>query len=72
MAHIIRKKILTTKQGEPMYKESDYWYVRYRDVDGRRRDKKAFKDKVASIQLMAQIEKKIELAKAGFSKELGQ
>jgi len=65
MAHLICKKIQTTKQGQRIYKQSEYWYIRYKDIDGKWKEKKAYKDKVASTQLMAKIEKKIELAKAG-------
>lgn len=65
MSSLFRKSIPTTERGRRIYKKSPYWYIRYRDENGRSKQKKAFKDKTASEQLKAQIDRKIELAKAG-------
>jgi integrase/recombinase XerD len=65
MAHLIRKTVATTKNGKPIRKESPYWYIRYRDLDGRWKDKKAYKDKTASNQKMAELTRKIELGESG-------
>jgi len=65
MSHLIRKNIPTTKKGKKICKRSEYWYIRYKDEDGRWREKKAFKDKVATEQFKAQIDRKMELADAG-------
>ncbi len=65
MAHLIRKKIPTTKNRKRIYKESAFWYIRHKDINGKWKEKRAYKDKIASTQLMAKLEKKIEQQQAG-------
>jgi hypothetical protein len=69
MVYLIRKKIRTSRQGKHTYKKSDYWYIRYRDIDSKWKDKKAFKNKVVSTQLMAKVVRKIEYARFILAKQ---
>ncbi len=65
MASLIRKKITTTHKGKKIRKESPYWYIRYKDAQGRWKDKRAYKDQTASMQLLAKIARKVELEQEG-------
>ena len=65
MTHLIRKRISTTENKKPVRKESPYWYIRYRDVGGIWRERRAYKDKTASSQKMAEIVRRVELQDAG-------
>ena len=65
MSYLFHKKIPTTEKGKKTRKTSKYWYIRYKDEAGRWKEKKAFKDKVATEQFKAQLDRKMELAKTG-------
>ena len=66
MASLIRRKYRAKdKDGNTYQKQSPYWYVDYIDANGKRKRQKAYKDKVASLQLAARLEKDVELAKEG-------
>jgi len=65
MAHIIRKSITTTRNGQKITAKSNYYYGKYKDENDIWREKKLFKDKLASEQMFAKIVKKVELTKAG-------
>ncbi len=66
MASLIRRKYLANdKNGKKVKKQSQYWYVDYKDANGIRKRKKAYKDKVASLQLAAQLEREAELESSG-------
>jgi len=49
--------------GKKVKKQSHCWYIKYRDAEGIERRVKAFKDKAASQQFAAKLEKEAELAK---------
>ncbi len=65
MASVYKKTISTTRNGQKMSIKSDYWYAKYKDENGISQDKKLSTDKVASQQLLAELVRKVELAKAG-------
>ncbi|MHC4259925.1 MAG: hypothetical protein ACYSTF_05890, partial [Planctomycetota bacterium] len=46
-------------------KKSAHWYIDYKAADGTRKRVKGFKDKQATAQLAAKLEKESELAQAG-------
>ena len=60
-----RKHRKTLANGKTELKVSRKWHVEYRDADGIKRTKPAFRDKMASYQLAAQLEKESELAAVG-------
>ena len=71
MASIFKQQY-TTKVKDPktgkeirVKKKSAAWYIDYKDGDGIRKRVKAFKDKTATLQLAAQLEKEAELAECG-------
>ena len=53
------------KNGKTVRKQSKFWYVDYKTVEGTRKRVKGFRDKSATVQLAAELEKKAELARAG-------
>ncbi len=53
------------KTGKRVKKKSQFWYIDYKAADGTRKRVKAFKDKQATAQLAAKLEKESELAQAG-------
>ncbi len=62
MARVFKRKYRKTlANGETELKVSQKWHVEYRDADGIRRSKPAFRDKTASQQFAAQLEKEAEL-----------
>lgn len=66
MASIIRRKYKSKdKDGKIVTKQSPYWYIDYKGIDGVRKRIKAFKDKTATAQLAAKLEREAELAAAG-------
>ncbi len=65
MASIFKRKYTKLMDGKRVKKQSQSWYVKYRDADGIERRVKGYKDKTATQQLAAKLEKEAELAKAG-------
>jgi len=53
------------KTGKRVKKKSAFWYIDYKAVGGIRKRVKAFKDKTATAQLAAKLEKEAELAESG-------
>ena len=67
MASLIRRKYKgKDKSGSIVQKQSPYWYIDYKSADGTRKRIKGFKDKAATAQLAAKVEREAELAGAGF------
>jgi len=66
MASLIRRKYKAKdKNGKVIQKQSPYWYIDYKTADGTRKRIRAFKDKTATAQLAAKLEREAELAQAG-------
>ncbi|MHC4582625.1 MAG: tyrosine-type recombinase/integrase [Planctomycetota bacterium] len=66
MASILRQKYtLKDKNGKTVRKQSQCWYVDYKTADGTRKRVKGFKDKAATAQLAAELERNAELARSG-------
>ena len=66
MASIFKQKYTVAgKNGERIRKQSQSWYIDYKAANGTRKRVKAFKDKQATAQLAAKLEKESELAQAG-------
>ena len=66
MASLIRRKYKAKdKNGKIVTKQSPYWYIDYKGIDGVRKRIKGFKDKAATAQLAAKLEREAELARAG-------
>ena len=66
MASVFRQKYTVAgNNGKRIRKQSKFWYIDYKTADGTRKRVKAFKDKQATAQLAAQLEKEAELAQAG-------
>ncbi len=66
MASIFKQKYTVPgKNGKRIRKQSKFWYIDYKAVDGSRKRVKGFKDKAATAQLAAKLEKEAELAQAG-------
>ncbi len=66
MASLIRRKYKAKdKAGRVVTKQSPYWYIDYKAADGTRKRIRAFKDKAATAQLAAKLEREAELAQAG-------
>jgi integrase len=66
MASIFRQKY-TVKDlnGRTIRKQSQYWYIDYKTADSTRKRVRAFKDKTATTQLAAQLEREAEQAQVG-------
>ncbi len=66
MASIFKQKYTVAgNNGKRIRKQSAYWYIDYKTTEGTRKRIKAFKDKQATTQLAAKLEKEAELAEAG-------
>jgi len=66
MASIFRQSYtVKDKNGKRIRKKSAFWYVDYKTADGTRKRVKGFKDKAATVQLAAELERKAELARTG-------
>ena len=65
MAVFKRKRKVKLASGKKVVRQSSKWYVKYRDADGIVRCVPAYKDKTASQQLAARLEKEAELAREG-------
>ena len=66
MASILKQAYtIKDKNGKRIRKKSSFWYVDYKDADGTRKRVKAFKDKQATAQLAADLERNAELARTG-------
>ena len=66
MASVFRQRYtVKDESGKTIRKQSRYWYIDYKTADGTRKRVRAFKDKTATAQLAAKLEKESELAQAG-------
>ena len=66
MASIFRQKYTVAgTNGKRIRKQSKFWYIDYKTADGTRKRVKGFKDKGATVQLAAKLEREAELAQAG-------
>ncbi len=66
MASIFKQKYTARdKNGRKVRKQSRFWYIDYKDADGVRRRVKGFKDKAATVQWAAQLEREAEQAHVG-------
>jgi integrase len=66
MASIFRQRYTAKgKDGKRVRKQSQFWYIDYKDADGIRKRVKGFKDKAATVQLAAQLERETEQAQVG-------
>ena len=66
MASIFHQKYtVKDKNGKTVRKQSKFWYIDYKTAEGARKRVKGFKDKQATAQLAAKLEKESELAQAG-------
>ncbi len=66
MASIFRQRYTVKDQnGKSIRKQSQHWYIDYKATGGTRKRVKGFKDKVATVQLAAKLEKEAELGDAG-------
>ena len=67
MASIFKQQYTTKdpKTGKRVKKKSAYWYIDYKATGGTRKRVKGFKDKAATTQLAAKLEKEAELADSG-------
>ncbi|MHC4109433.1 MAG: tyrosine-type recombinase/integrase [Planctomycetota bacterium] len=67
MASLIRRKYKAKdKNGRTIQKQSPYWYIDYKTADDTRKRVRGFKDKAATAQLAAKLEREAELAHRGF------
>lgn len=60
-----RKRKVRLASGKTVTKQSSKWHVKYVDADSIERRVPAYKDKIASQQLAAELEKAAELAREG-------
>jgi site-specific recombinase XerD len=66
MASIFRQKYTVKDEtGKTIRKQSKYWYIDYKTADGTRKRVKGFKDKAATAQLAAKLEREVEQAQIG-------
>jgi integrase len=66
MASILKQSYtVKDKNGKRVRKKSAFWYVDYKTAEGKRKRVKGFKDKAATAQLAAELERKAELAQRG-------
>lgn len=66
MASIFKQQYTAKdKSGRTVRKQSQFWYIDYKDADGIRQRVKGFKDKAATVQLAAQLEREAEQAQVG-------
>ena len=66
MASIFRQQYTAIdKNGKKVNRKSKYWYIDYKTSDGTRKRVKGFKDKTATTQFAAKLEKEAELAQNG-------
>ena len=66
MASIFKQQYTARdKCGKKVKRKSQYWYIDYKTAEGTRKRVKGFKDKQATAQLAAKMEKEAELAQAG-------
>jgi len=65
MASVFKRKYTKVVDGKRVKKQSKSWYVKYRDSEGIERRVRGYKDKIATQQLAAKLEKEAELGNAG-------
>ena len=68
MASIFKQQYTEAgKDGERIRKKSKYWYIDYRVAEGIRKRVKGYKDKQATLQLAAKLEREAEFADVGMT-----
>ena len=69
MASIFKQQytMIDPKTKKKVKKKSKYWYIDYKGPDGIRKRVKAYKDKQATDQLAARLEKEAERADSGMA-----
>jgi integrase len=66
MASILKQKYtVKDKNGKTVRKQSRFWYIDYKTADGTRKRVKGFKDKAATTQLAAKLEREAEQEQLG-------
>jgi integrase len=65
MASIFKRKYRKVVDGKKVKKQSKSWHIKYRDAEGLERRVKGHKDKAATQQLAAKLEKEAELGREG-------
>jgi integrase len=66
MASIFRQQYTARDaNGKKVKCKSQYWYIDYKTADGTRKRVKGFKDKTATVQLVAKLEREAEQAQVG-------
>ncbi len=66
MASIFKQQYTTKDEGgKKVKRKSQYWYIDYKTADGTRKRVKGFKDKTATAQLAAKLEREAEQAQVG-------
>jgi len=66
MASIFKQKYTVAgNNGKRIRKQSKFWYIDYKAADGTRKRVKGYKDKAATAQLAARLEREVELEQAG-------
>jgi len=66
MASVFKQRYTATdKNGEKVTRQSRFYYIDYKAADGTRKRVKGFRDKAATAQLAAQLEREAELGRAG-------
>jgi len=66
MASVFHQKYtVKDASGKTIRKQSKYWYIDYKAAGETRKRVKGFKDKTATAQLAAKLEKEAELADSG-------
>ncbi len=65
MASVFKRKYTKVANGKRVKKQSHKYYTRLTDADGIKRTIPLFRDKTASQQRAAQLQKEIEMARAG-------
>jgi len=66
MASIFKQQYtVKNENGKRIRKKSAFWYVDYKNADGMRKRVKGFKDKAATVQLAAKLEREAEQAQVG-------
>ncbi len=68
MASIFKPlRTIRMPDGKRITKSYRTWYVRYRDGEGRERKRKGYRDKAATLQRAAEIERDVERQQSGLS-----
>ena len=68
MASIFHQQYTAYQNGKTIRKKSKYWYIDYKGPGGIRKRVRGFKDKQATVQYAAQLEKESEQMQAVYLK----